>query len=391
MKIGILTLFYKNYNYGGCLQAYALSYILNKKRNDAVQISYDIFQGHDPKLYSLCREAREKRCNPIVMTRIMINTFRLIKKKIATYPYCKNIRKREASYNLFIDRHIRHTAVVREGELEKIADDYDCFVVGSDQVWNPFYLQCSDAFFMKFAGSKPHSSYAASIGQSDLTGSEKRKYRKLLETFTKISVREERGKEILRPLCRQNIHTVIDPTLLLGREEWDDVLEEYRVEGQYIFCYFLGNRAWHRRLAEYLKEKYQMKIVSIPFGQGVYKREDIDFSSDFVWDAGPAEFLGLLKNAELVLTDSFHASVFSMIYHKNFYVVNRDKMNRISMNSRIENFIHTFHLYECFIEDEHPYNRILLDRTVDFEFADRKLEEMKLDAYQYMDSMFIQE
>lgn len=203
-------------------------------------------------------------------------------------------------------------------------------VVGSDQVWNPKWY--SDQYYLfDVPNDSKKISYAASVGAQHLTDAEKEIFRKALSGYDYISVREKAAKIILEPLTDKKIEVVLDPTLLLGADEY--VKMEKKPENlddseRYILCYILGDREMVRSIMKYAEER-RFKVIL--------------FSDRKESDYGIEEFLYLIHHAELICTDSFHACVFSFIFDRPF-VAFRRAGGEDYMYSRLENLIETFHL-----------------------------------------------
>ena len=186
-----------------------------------------------------------------------------------------------------------------------------------------------------------------------------------------ISVREHSGGQIVKELINRRVSCHIDPTLLLSGGQWDKIANQYRVaNNKYIFCYFLGKptEAILNKLREY-KKKNNIDVLSIWNGN--------DASHNNV---GPGEFLALIKRAEFVLTDSFHGTAFSVIYHKSFYTFSRNGV-RESMDTRVVSLLELLGLADRF----EPKNWNLYDNLIiDFHNADCILENERKKAIEYL-------
>lgn len=219
--------------------------------------------------------------------------------------------------------------------------NYDYYIVGSDQVWNP-YFGLQDLGLLTFENDDNKKiSFSASFGVNELPENKKEIMDKYISKFKKISVREERGKEILEKLTgRKDIEVLIDPTMLLTSDEWDKVSKKPKQlkSNKYILNYFLGEVSEKRKkeIEEFAK-KNDCDVINI-----------LD-KNDSLYESGPSEFLYLEKNAFLICTDSFHSSVFAILYNKPFIIYDReDKLEK--MNSRIDTLISKFKL------DDRRYN-----------------------------------
>lgn len=192
-----------------------------------------------------------------------------------------------------------------------------------------------------------------------------------LKNLKNISVREEKGAEIVKNLTSQKAEVCVDPTLLLSANEWDEIIKkpEKMPKGKYIFTYFLGKYSKKRKkyIYDFAKEN-NLEVVNL--GRLQYLK---------YYYIDPSEFLYLLKNSEIVLTDSFHGSVFSIIYKKPFYIFEREE-NIKSMNSRIETLLNKFDLKERKIKNYS--NKISLD--CDYSKIDDILEKEKNKSMEFL-------
>ncbi|MGD1816181.1 MAG: polysaccharide pyruvyl transferase family protein [Pleomorphochaeta sp.] len=308
-KIGILTYYYKNYNYGGLLQAYALRYIIESMGYNSEQIS---FKRNSKKLY--IRKLRVLFKEPVlkeifqVRMHIMNN-----KKKITGDSYTINTR---AKFDQFIEA-IPHSRICDSKSISKLNEQYDAFIVGSDQVWNPLFA--TDEYFLSFADNNmPKISYAASIRINNFEQKEIKRIKRYLSRFDYISVREERAKKLLASIgIDKAIDVLPDPTFLLSKDEWDFVSTEEMIKTKYVMVYLVRDANSINQLKKYARAN-GLKIILVE-DLGYYFEED-DVLVKIKTGVGPKEFISLIKYAEMVVVNSFHGTVFSIIYNKPFYV-----------------------------------------------------------------------
>ena len=318
-KIGILTI-NDDFNLGNRLQNYALQEILKKYK---VKVETII-----NKKYKFGIE--------FIVERIKI----FMKKILIIIPRFKR-------YNNFIkfNQNINFSKykIDQYHIPEKIGNEYDYFVTGSDQVWNPNFGRMSNIDFLTFAPKEKRNSFSASFGISEIPENLKEFYRNNLIQLNNISVREDRGKEIVEELTgRTDVEVLIDPTMLLTAEEWDRVSKkpEYiRMPKKYILNYFLGELSENKKNEiERIAKENNCEVINI-----------LDEKDPF-FTSGPSEFLYLEKNAFLICTDSFHSCVFAIIYNRPFIVFKRDD-DTVSMNSRLETLLTKFKLQERYSQD----------------------------------------
>ena len=221
---------------------------------------------------------------------------------------------------------------------KKLNKEYDFFVTGSDQVWNPNFNRMSDIDFLTFADYNKRVSFAASFGIKDIPIDLKEYYTNKLNGLNKISVREERAKEIVEELTgRKDALVILDPTMLISKEKWDKVMKKPKkmdnIVGQkYILTYFLGK----------LSDKRKKEI------ERVARENNCDIinllnKNDPFYIYGPSEYVYLEKNALLICTDSFHSAVFSILYNRPFVLYDRED-SEVKMNSRLETLLNKFGL-----------------------------------------------
>ena len=232
MKIGIVTHYYKSVNYGGNLQAYALCKVLEEMGHQPEQLQIDMVQGS--RIKAPLRLAA--RC--------------LLPRYRKKHQWKRNTQKRlEKAFHRFNRQLTPHSAAVYTSKnIQNALACYDTFITGSDQVWNPIWY--FPPFFLEFAPSTtPKLSYAASIGQTRLTKAVADRYRAHLKDFIGVSVREQDAVALLEGIAPETATWVLDPTLLLRRDQWLTVAEPTPIETPYVFCYFLGNDPVARQTA----------------------------------------------------------------------------------------------------------------------------------------------
>lgn len=324
-KIGVLTHYYDSLNYGGNLQAYALTKVLLNKDFNCQQISFVKENGVVDS--SIKGKVKKIIKIPLVLCRKYIS----IKHNLS--------QTRKEAFENFNKNIIPHSEKIYSKEnIKDCVEDYDAFITGSDQVWN--FAWYNPEFFLGFApSSKKKISYAASIGRDYITDEQKEIFRNSLKDFDAVSVREPSSIKLIEDLSPVPVVSTLDPTLLLGKEDWDKVSSKRLIEEEYIFCYFLGDYKKTRKIVNEFAKKHGLKIACIPYTAGIVL-SDRKFGDYRLIDASPEDFISLIKHAKYVFTDSFHAVVFSHIYGKEFFVFNRDK--RALMSGRIKDITSLF-------------------------------------------------
>lgn len=214
---------------------------------------------------------------------------------------------------------------------------YDQLLTCSDQLWSPSAL-ASGFYNLMFAPDEmPKVSWASSFGVSRIPWYQKKRTAAYLRRIRHISMRENRGAEIVRELTGREVPVLMDPVFVFDKDAWDRMVPPEKPEWEpYIFCYFLGNDPKHRAAARELAEKTGRKIVTLRH-LDCYVEEDETFGDYAPYDVDPRRFLNILRYADCICTDSFHGTAFSVIYEKPFVVFDRySDSSSNSKNSRIE-------------------------------------------------------
>lgn len=328
-KIGIITL-NGNINLGNRLQNYAL-----QKTLEELNFNVDTLWFCDAKSY-----IKEKA------------------KKTLFY----FTSKRKYNFLNFSNKYIKTKYYLKSN----ISDKYDYFVAGSDQIWNYNFPDFNENMFLMFSPKEKNISYAASFGIDSIKDEKKDLFKKGLSNFKNISVREDKGKEIVDSLLKINqTEVLIDPTMLLDRRKWEEIMKKPKnIEGKkYILNYFLGT----------LSEKKKKDINDFAKKNGCEVINILDKKDQF-YEYGPSEFLYLVKNAFLICTDSFHSSVFSIIFDRPFIIFDRDDKEE-KMNSRIDTLLNKFEIKNRRYQDQITEKNIQHDYSKAYEVLKKEQEK----------------
>lgn len=339
MKIG-LSLAYKGQNYGQQLQAYATQVVLEK-------------MGHSTEIIDYERKGMDGvRFTPWLAAYEMKKIKRKIKGKAGKSGaaldsvHRENIKLRKETAAEFRQKRL-HNFVKCSGyqQLLEYGKTIDIALVGSDQCWLP--ESCfGNLRTLRFALKGVRKvSYATSLGVEKYPLYCRSSAKQFLNRFDYISVREEQGKRIINGLCDKQVEVVLDPTYLLTKEEWEELIPNQREFAEdYLLCFFIGNNEQSKKAAAEYGRKKGLKVISILSDESV---SDIDttFADDIIVGAGPERFVNLIRNASCVMTDSFHGVAFSVINEKQFYVFYRHSTEgKESRNSRIDNVLAAWNL-----------------------------------------------
>lgn len=301
MNTGILT-FHHAHHYGAQLQAFALMKAIMDQGLDCEIINYvrkDTIEGS-----SLFKKGMSARS-------LLTNADTLLN-------YSK-LKKRYDRFEGFINDEMKLSErfYATYDELRTDAPKYDAYVCGSDQIWNPLIFKektFDPAFFADFAKSGRRIAYAPSFGISSIPEDKKELLKKYLEKFDCLSVRERQGEKIIRELTGRDSLTVLDPTLLLKGEDWESYSSAPVFHEPYILCYFITKGSKYSKFVQAIQEKYKLPVVSL-----CGSRRIVPQTRHSVLDAGPKEFLRLFADAAVICTDSFHGTVFSINFKKEFF------------------------------------------------------------------------
>lgn len=335
MKIGILTYHFAN-NYGASLQAYSMQKILEDKGVQAEFYNY---------------QSPLQRSNNSLFERN--NNLKNIVKNIVRLPYYSARKKRIEKFQRFREQYL-HVSDFSSDSYEEaqryIENNYDMLIVGSDQIWNPKTADFDSIYFKAANFNLPTYVYAASLGSAN-DGMIK-KYKTDILKFDGISVREDASIPILKRVDK-NIHAtgVLDPTLFVKKDYLDIISRNtININNKYIMCYYLGreNAVKFRNAAEKLADKLGLDIYFINVNYGINS-----YGNNTISDCGPEEFLGYLRNAALVCTNSFHAVALSIRFGVPFFTFENKKLNDTRKSDLLmrlgimERIIYDFDISKC--------------------------------------------
>lgn len=344
-RIGIITYFYY-YNYGTMLQGYALQKVMEKlgKGHFSAEIIDCRFDEKNLSFWAIVRIRLRRFFIYFTQIKRVISVFKNRDlAKINNIKYKEEIIKKKGLFDDFF----ANCCVMSEKTYNNSRDlypeppIYDIYVTGSDQTWSP-KVGLRDSLFLGFAPKgKIKSAYAPSIGVVEYSSDEENYVREHLQDYQFVSCREKYGTSILKNLSPVSVETVLDPTLLMRADDWREVAVKPEISGKYILCYFIGDRDYYRDFARQLSTQIGLPLVFIP-GSNV----DIKSGNTLVWESGPREFLGLIDNAEVVLTDSFHGTIFSINFNKTFYSFIKHSGKKAMDNMRIVDILERMNLLD---------------------------------------------
>lgn len=247
-------------------------------------------------------------------------------------------QERSMAFKNYQDEYLHVSDKVLTHELsadKNWVNQYDCFFCGSDQVWNPTYDTTSDLAFLSFAKGK-NVAIAPSFGVSVIPDDVTDKYKEWINDISFLSVREDAGAKIISDLTGRDAKVLVDPTMMLEASTWKECVQKPdTIPQKYLLCYFLGQ----------VSAKYKKEITNFAKKNNLQIVRLFDIESPDYYRYGPNEVLYSILNAEYIFTDSFHGSVFSILFNKNFTVFDRDEGGQ-SMSSRLDTLLTKFGLQE---------------------------------------------
>lgn len=367
-KIAIYTL-PGHFNYGNRLQNYALQQIIESMGFvvTTLEINPDISQKKIKKI--------KRHLKRIILHPFTVGQY--FKRKEYGKDYDEMIKVKTPYLVPFSEKFIS-ASKMNESELNNIDGEFDYFIVGSDQVWNATSVAPS-YIFLQFASSGKRISYAASFGKSEINNADKSFLKKMIGGMDAISVRENAGKNIVETLTDKKAIVHVDPTMLLSKEEWlnmvKDSEEELVYKQPYILVYAL--RGMNKELEELLRQFADEKNLGIKYIMGDFNEKGMDVLTI-------PQFVKAINEAELMITDSFHGTVFSIIMNTPFMVLQRITGN---MNSRIDTLLNKFD-FEKNIENSAWSLDEILNKT-DFSNVDDILKVEKEKSINYLKDVLI--
>ena len=376
MKVAILT-FHRAHNYGAVLQCYALYRALSEKgiACDVLDYSPDYFE----KMYHILPQ------NCSLKTSIMTYVCHILLRNM--------LKERAVNFDRFISEQIPLSVEMYKREEDLRALPYDAIIVGSDQVWHNKTALFDPVFFLStkaFEGKKKYS-YAASFGMDKLPPELTSEYKNRLQGYRMISVREESGVSILKDLIGVTPVVSCDPTLLLNTAMWKQIAgEKPLVEGDYIFLYYVKQPRAIRAYAKALSEKMKCKVIccSCVFSGGAMNKYEYlsgraDHRDGFITmnAISPDQFLNLILHSKYVLCSSFHATVFSIIFHKQF--LSQTVWEGGTRNDRVENLLAFSGLSDRTINNSSAN----ITEDIDWHSVDQNIDNMRDHALQYLEDI----
>ena len=382
-KVGIVSCYFQP-NYGSMIQALATQMALDKLGYDNETIDISGFNGEIKKA-KLKYFVKASLTSDILLSKIGMAKNVLIK-KFSRNAYAENSSVRKGKFSEFSKKKFRLSRQANsKDELGRYAAEaYSTVLVGSDQLWLPGNI-AADYYTLNWVPSSVNTvAYATSFGQSVLPKDSTAKAAVFLKKIKHIGVREESGQKLVKQIAGRDVPVVCDPTLLFTGEEWLAIQrDEPIIQKPYIFVYFLGNNPPHREFVKRLKAETGCKTVALVH-LDEFVKSDEGYADYTPYDVDPADFLNLIRHASYVCTDSFHCSVFSMQYEKNFFSFRRyARKTASSTNSRLDTLFKLAGVKDRILSGDEDVKECLA-RKIDYKTVEMNLERIRVQSYEYL-------
>ncbi len=389
-KIAIVTMCDDAKNYGAVLQAYALHKKIEQFGWSTEHLKIDIETFSNAVTDQKKTLSSIFKYSPIEFLGKVVGKFKNLYKRTYKSIYDRKAEKsvflRKQAFENFESAQIPHSnALYDKKTIKNSLNLYDAFVTGSDQVWNPRW--CNEVYRLDFVPKNiPKFSYAASVSVDVLTEEQQKQFEISLKNYIGVSVREKYTVNQLKPFSPVFPTHSLDPTLLLDREEWDKITDKKMIDKKYLFCYFLDTDKKLRRLAKRYAKKNNLIVVSIPYLMNEYNPFDKIYSDRLIESASPTTFISLIKYADTIFTDSFHATVFATIFKKNFFAFRRRGIS--GMNIRLQTLTEMFGTQKQFCDsDEKETIKYLSENSNTNYNSDEEYIEIKTMSEDYLKNM----
>lgn len=337
-------------NYGSALQAFALNRYLTDN-------------GFNVKTIDYTTETQQKLYRIFEPTKSMMAMFRNIQ-SILNY---RKLKEHHTRFEEFIKTYIPMTKVISTSdELESISSDADYLICGSDQIWNADCDDFDSNYMLSFVSDKSKCiSYAPSLGAGASSEKTVCAIKKYAINFKALSSREESGANTIAHLTGREVSTVSDPVFLLSEEYWKEIASDRLLKKDYILGYFIGDRAGMRDFAKKMSKSTNLPVIVI------YKNlRDIRYGFRNIYECGPSDFISLIQHSKGIVTNSFHAVAFSLIFKKDFWVFT----GKASTDSRISGLLNMVGLSERIIDESHD---AITDYLAPIQYSDKNLSRLQ--------------
>lgn len=358
MKTATIT-WTRYHNYGTSLQTYALQQFLKSRNIDNVVLS-DLY------------------ISPIVQGSFL----RRVKRRVCRFFHksSDDISFDDSEtillYDKFLSEYVSVDMDVHRENLKEVGSRYDLFLCGSDQIWSLAYQNSLDGYYFASFTDKTKIAYADSLGVHSIPDYHIHQFISLLSSFSFISMREKNGCELVSKLLEKEVPWVVDPVLLLSENKWTSLIEGIRNSvSDSVLAYFLSPNIWYLNYVRTYANERNLRLSIFIKADDSHANNVFEKFADEMVVAGPLEFLSHIREARIFFTDSFHGSIFSILFNTRFVTFKRFSSGSYSgQNSRIESLFSLMGISKYFV-DESSCNLIasLLSETYDFKGMKDKL------------------
>lgn len=354
MKVLIITR-HAIANYGSVLQAYATQKIFENLGYESEILDYIPIDEKKENLVNTYIK-NSKFWNKNIITRLIYNCLQK-----------NNIENMNIKFQEFREKMLNLTKKKYYGieDLKKEKFDAEIYCTGSDQVWGKIgNMEFDPSYFLEFDNDgKKCISFSASFGKTNINEMELKELPLLLKKYSSILIRENSGLQIVKNMGFKNVNQVLDPTLILNKNNWEKILEPITENKKYIFIYQLHHNRFFDKYAKFISKKTNLKIIRVnPSKYFKYK------PGIFKGLVSPGQFLNYIKNAEFILTDSFHGTAFSILFNKKFVDILPNETS-----TRIVSLLEFLNLKDRIIYNELNFNK--LTKEIDYKGIEKILEE----------------
>lgn len=333
----VLQATYYNYNYGSVLQCYATQVYFSRKGIKC----YLVKESNTglKKIYDALNRRIEYFALSIIFPSVKSERKKQLKNSSLSKMRISENSKRKI--DVFLEKEI-YSIKTTHFILRKMAKSKNCefCIAGSDQIWNASRVFLDKIYFLTFSPQCKRYAFAPSFGGNQIADFNINRYKKFIQKFNRLSAREESGVKLIEKLTKRKAELLMDPVFLLNVNEWDEFSKRsnINISQKYVFVFFLDNPSAlaKKQIKSLILKGY--KIYSI-----AYSYEGMDDDGCLLLEGGPEEFVDLIKNASIILTDSFHVTAFSVLFHKDFYVFERTYTG-MNQSSRIIDLLRNMNL-----------------------------------------------
>lgn len=360
MNIAVITI-HSVINYGAVFQAYA-TYSVLSDFGDTELINYQ--NNHFKKIYAPFKLSLSRHLPKQLISNTLMLYYKLSKQK---------------KFNLFQKKHIKFTKQVSDNQFN--LKNYNYYVCGSDQIWNPRITNGNDninpVYFLDFLPETAKKiSYASSLGNYRYSPKQELEVKKKLIQFKSIAVREQDGQEYLNSILSTDVEQVLDPTLLLTRDDWISNLnlKTQTTPKKYILVYSVPRTPLIKEAIEFFSKKLQLPVIAIDGGLRKFGKVDKQ-----IRNASPEDFLTLFLNASFIITDSFHGVCFSINFNKQFAAISSGQIS-----NRMQNILNIVSLTTQLVENTDDLENIREISPQKYKNVSKELDKNREKSFSYL-------